>query len=180
MGGKTTVEQVCALFGDLNTETRFTKLHEKREDALYQNLFLNKQLINPLDPAFQHDPGTGDLPAGETLTNPVILAALGIREADLVLLKDLTKISGTPYITDDLTLGNLSFLWRHAWLSKRLKLKAEEWKTLLKIFQQDILHFADPDAAWKFVEGIDRLKRPVSHRMNSSGCWPPIAPPRPR
>ena len=57
LGGKTTVEQVCALFGDLNTETRFTKLHEKREDALYQNLFLNKRLINPLDPAFQLDPG---------------------------------------------------------------------------------------------------------------------------
>jgi len=33
LGGHTTIEQVCALFGDLNTETRFTKLHEKREDA---------------------------------------------------------------------------------------------------------------------------------------------------
>ena len=64
LGGKTTVEQVCALFGDLNTETRFTKLHEKREDALYQSLFLNKRLINPLDPAFQLDPGTGDAAGG--------------------------------------------------------------------------------------------------------------------
>lgn len=161
LGGKTTVEQVCALFGNLNTETRFTKLHEKREDALYQNLFMNKRLINPLDPAFQLDPGTGDLPAGDTITahHSVMLAALGIREADLVLLKELTKASdGTPYITDDLTLANVSFLWRHAWLSKLLKFKAEEWKTLLKISLQDILHFADPATAWKFVEGIDRLK----------------------
>ena len=87
LGGKTTVEQVCALFGDLNTETHFTKLYEKREDALYQNLFLNRRLINPLDPAFQLDPGTGDLPTGDTITahHPVVLAALGIREADLVL-----------------------------------------------------------------------------------------------
>ena len=72
----------CApCFGDLNTETHFTKLHEKREDALYQNLFLNRRLIKPLDPAFQLDPGTGDLPAGETITahHPVMLAALGIR-----------------------------------------------------------------------------------------------------
>ena len=61
---------MCALFGDLNTETRFTKLHEKRADALYQSLFLNKRLINPLDPAFQLDPGTGDLPAGETINDP--------------------------------------------------------------------------------------------------------------
>ena len=47
------MEQVCALFGNLNTETHFTKLHEKREDGLYQSLFLNRRLINPLDPAFQ-------------------------------------------------------------------------------------------------------------------------------
>ncbi|MDN3514337.1 MAG: neuraminidase-like domain-containing protein [Candidatus Brocadia sp.] len=161
LGGKATVEQACSLFGDLNTETRFTRLHGKRDDALYQSLFLNKRLIQPLDTAFQIDPGTGDLPAGETITahHSVMLAALGIREPDLVILKDLTKASdGTPYITDDLTLGNLSFLWRHAWLSRLLKFKAEEWKTLLKIFQQDVLHFADPATAWKFVEGVDRLK----------------------
>ena len=63
LGQKTTVEQACALFGDLNTETHFTRLHEKRQDALYQNLFLNKRLIQPLDPAFQLDPGDGR-PAG--------------------------------------------------------------------------------------------------------------------
>ena len=90
LGRKTTVEQVCALFGDLNTETRFTKLHEKREDALYQNLFLNKRLINPLDPAFQLDPSYRR-PARRRYhhrASTVVLAALGIREADLVFLKD--------------------------------------------------------------------------------------------
>ena len=155
LGGKTTVEQVCALFGNLNTETRFTKQHEKREEALYQNLFLNKQLVNPLDPAFQLDPGTNDLPTGNTITahHPVVLAALGIREADLVLLKTLTKASnGLPYITDDLTLGNLSFLWRHAWLSKLLKLKIEEWTILLKLVHQDIPFFASPKDALTLLE----------------------------
>jgi hypothetical protein len=200
LGKKVTVEQVCALFGNLNTETRFTKLHQKREDALYQNLFLNKRLIRPLDPAFEIDPdpainelrpiihpGTGNpvidpntgLPKFHQLIDQhpvidpvtgvesaidvdhrsVILAALGIREADLVLLKEHTKASdGTRYITDDLTLANLSFLWRHAWLSKLLKFKIEDWKLVLKIFHQDILQFANPQAAWEFVEQIDRLK----------------------
>ncbi len=160
LGGKATIEQLCALFGDLNTETRFTKLHEKRQDAFYQSLFLNKRLIQPLDPAFKLDPVTGDLLAGEIIAShhPVILAALGIAEADVVLLKELTKTDGTRYITDDLTLSNLSFLWRHAWLSKLLKIKAEDWKILLKIFQQDILHFANPEAAWKFVERVDQFK----------------------
>ncbi len=176
LGKKTTVEQVCALFADLNTETRFTKLHEKREDALYQSLFLNKRLINPLDPAYEIDPVTNETrPIIDPITQlstrqkisdhyPVVLAALGIREADLVLLKELTRsdvstpLVGTPYVTDDLTLAHLSFLWRHAWLSKLLKFTAEEWKTILKIFQQDIPQYDDPRAAWKFVEKIDLLK----------------------
>ncbi len=161
MGGKTSVEQVCGLFDDLNTETHFTKLYEKRENALYQNLFLNKRLIQPLDTAFQIDSTTGDLPSGQTITahQSVVLAALGIRETDLVILKELTKASdGTPYITDALTLANLSFLWRHDWLSKLLKFKAEDWKLVLKIVRQDILQFADPQAAWEFVEHIDHLK----------------------
>jgi hypothetical protein len=160
LGGKTSVEQLCALFGSLNTETHFTTLHEKREDALYQSLFLNKRLINPLDAAFQLDPVTDDLPAGGKLTahHQVVLAALGIQEADLVLLKGLTKSNGAPYINDDLTLANLSFLWRHAWLSRLLKFKAEEWKILLKLFQQDAPDFINPQTAWEFLEKIDHLK----------------------
>ena len=157
LGKKTTVEQVCALFGNLNTETHFTKLHEKREDALYQSLFLNKRLIQPLDKAFEIDPENNEvkpvidpntglqvidpvtgLPKRHKLHDhhPVLLAALGIREADLVLLKGLTKEpNGTAYINDDITLANLSFLWRHSWLPKQLKYKIEDWKTVLKIFQ---------------------------------------------
>ena len=163
LGGKVTVEQVCALFSNLNMETRFTKLYEKREDGLYQTLFLNKRHINPLDPAFQLDTGTGDLPTGETLSNPkhlpVVIAALGIMEADLILFKGLTKASdGTAYITDDLNLSNLSFLWRYSWLSKLLQFKANEWKTILKLFQQDILSFADPKAAWEFLANLDQIK----------------------
>jgi hypothetical protein len=122
---------------------------------------LNKRRINPLDEAFLLDSGTDDLPAGEIITehHSTILAALGIREADLVLFKALAKASdGTLYINDDLTLSNLSFLWRHAWLSKLLKTKAEDWRILLKIFQQDIPAFANPKAAFEFVENIDYLK----------------------
>lgn len=133
LGGTVTVEQTAALFGDLNTVTRFTKLHEKREDALYQNLFLNKKLIHPLDPAFELDPG-GDLPSGQTITahQPIVQAALGVRETDILIFKRLTKPPpsppSTPYINDNLNLANLSFLWRHTWLAKMLKFKAEEWK----------------------------------------------------
>jgi hypothetical protein len=154
LGGRATVEQVCAVVGNLNTEPRFTGLYEKREGALYQNLFLNKRLIHPLDPAFQIDSGTGDLPPGETITahQPVVLAALGIRESDLIVLKTLAKASdGLPYINDDLNLGNLSFLWQHAWLSKLLKFEIGEWAVLLKLNQQDISFFASPADALSFL-----------------------------
>jgi hypothetical protein len=180
LGSKATIEQVCALFGDLKTRTHFTRLHEKRADALYQKLFLNRRLINPLDPAFELDatneirplldPITG-LPVINPITglprrslisdhHPVVLAALGLREADLVTLKGLTKASDdSPYLTgDDLILANVSFLWRHAWLSKLLKLKAEDWKFVLKIFQQDILNFSSPRVALEFVERVDQLR----------------------
>ncbi|MGH9871288.1 MAG: neuraminidase-like domain-containing protein [Pyrinomonadaceae bacterium] len=180
LGAKTSVEQLCALFGDLNSASRFSKLHEKRENALYQNLFMNKRLVNPLDPAFELDPATNaikpvidpstGLPELDPTTglpkrhqisdhHPAILAALGIRESDLILLKALTKASnGNPYITDELTLANLSFLWRHAWLAKLLKFKPEDWKILLKLFQLDLDEFASPRAAWEFVKDIDNFR----------------------
>jgi Tc toxin complex TcA C-terminal TcB-binding domain/Neuraminidase-like domain/Salmonella virulence plasmid 28.1kDa A protein len=161
LGKRATVEQVCALFGHLNTETRFTKLHEPREDALYQQLFLNRRLISPLDPAFELDPITGDLPAGQTIPahRPVVVAALGLREPDLVILEELEKASdGSAYITHDLTLANLSFLWRHSWLSKLLKFKADDWKLVLKLVQQDIASFPDPRSAWDFVALVDQIK----------------------
>jgi hypothetical protein len=161
LGTKVTVEQLCGLFGNLNTETHFTELYKKRADAHYQSLFLNKKLINPLDPAFFLDTATGDLPAGDVMSlhHPVLIAAFGIREADLLILKGLTKASnGLAYINDDLNLSNLSFLWRHAWLAKLLKLKIEDWKTLLKVCAQDVAAFADPKVAWDFVETADQVK----------------------
>jgi hypothetical protein len=171
LGAKTTVEQLCGLFDDLDVETRFTKAHERRVDGLYQSLFLNKKLIQPLDPAFAVAAVDVAGPTAEKISGhrPVILAALGTREADLELFATLTRASnGAPYITDDLTLNNLSFLWRHAWLAKLLKFKAEEWKVVLKLLQQDIVRpvgpgvsvpgFADPKTALEFVEKTDHLR----------------------
>ena len=90
---KTSVEQLCALFGRLTTESRFMKPHERRADGLYQSLFLNKRLIKPLDPAFNSRRSTCRPRSKITGHHPVLLAALGIREADLVILTGLTNAS---------------------------------------------------------------------------------------
>ncbi|HEV7472755.1 MAG TPA: neuraminidase-like domain-containing protein [Pyrinomonadaceae bacterium] len=161
LGPQSSVEQIGSLFGDLNTETRFTKLHKKRNNALYQNLFLNRRLINPLDPAFEIDPATNDLAGGQIITDhrPVVLSALGIREADLAVFQGLTKTSdGTAYINDDLTLANLSFLSRHAWLSKLLKLKADDWRILLKLIAEQVPAFPNLAAQQAFLEQRYNIK----------------------
>ncbi|NJP10195.1 MAG: hypothetical protein HC866_12530 [Leptolyngbyaceae cyanobacterium RU_5_1] len=121
---------------------------------------MNKRLIQPLDPAFEVAKVDVTGPTTEKISShhSVLLAALGIREADLVVFKGLTNVAGAPYITDDLTLTNLSFLWRHAWLSKLLKFKVEDWKLVPKLFHQDIMQFANPQVAWDLIEKIDQLK----------------------
>lgn len=161
LGPRTTVEQLCGLFDDLNTETVFTKLHEKRGDGIYQTLFLNKKLIQPIDAALAVAAVDVPGPTTEKLSGhrPVVLAALSVRETDFNILAALTRAStGVAYITDDLTLANLSFLWRHAWLARLLKLKADEWATVLTLLQQDVASFADPKSAVELIERVDQLK----------------------
>ncbi|NJR61327.1 MAG: hypothetical protein HC769_22330 [Cyanobacteria bacterium CRU_2_1] len=77
---------------------------------------------------------------------------MGIQETDLNLLKGLTTVNNSPHIVDNLTLKNLSILWRHSWLSKLLKFKLKDWKTLLKILHQRTLDFTDSNAALNFLD----------------------------
>jgi len=160
LGRKAGTEEVASLFGPLNTTTRFTELHEPREDALYQQLFLNKKYVQPLDDAFAV--GAVDVANSvETISGhaSVVLTGLRIRQDDLDTLLALDKASdGTPYIADELTLANLSFLFRHAWLAKTLKLKMEDWAALLKVLNQDLPQFADPRAALDFLTAVQHLQ----------------------
>lgn len=173
LGAKATVEQICGLFDNLCVETRFAGAHNRRQDGLYQSLFLNKRFVQRVDPAFAVAAVDVAEPTPEKISNAqrrtVILAALEIRESDLEVIANLTRASdGAPYITDDLTLANLSFLWRHAWLAKLLKFDAEDWKVVLKLLQQDITRpeqggssvpcFPDSKAALDFVEKTDHLR----------------------
>jgi len=180
LGSKSSVERVLALFGNVNAGTRFTELHKPRADALYQTTFLNRRLSNPIDDALKIDSGTGDLAPGQTISghDSVVLAALGIRQTDRELFQGLTKVSdGTPYVNDDLNLANLSFLYRHSWMSKLLKFKSDEWRVLLKLVAQEVPTFASLAAQQAFLEQkyfikavglsqvqVDQLLQQVFHR----------------
>jgi hypothetical protein len=159
-GGQATVEQTLALFGTLNTKTHFTAPNAKRGDGLYQSLFQNRRVVPTLDSAFEVAKVDVQTSAEKISAHrPAVLAALGLREADLILLAGLTKASdGTAYITDELTLANLSFLSRHVWVSKSLKLRPEDWKLVLKILHQDVPAFGSPKAALEYLEQVDHLR----------------------
>lgn len=161
LGGKVTLEETLGLLGNLNVETRFTKPFEKRADGLYQTLFLNRKLVFPIDPAFAVAAVDVAPPTAAKISahRPALLAALGIQESDLAVLTGLRKASdGQPYISDDLTLTNLSFLWRHAWLARQLKWKPEEWKAVLALTNQDLARFGDPQNALDFLKRAEDLK----------------------
>jgi len=164
LGKKVSVEQVCSLFGNLNFTTRFTELHEKREDAIYQDLFLNSRLIIPIDKAFE----ITEVNAGSNTEKiashlSIVQAALRLKETDLNTYLNLSKASdGTLYIPNgvdgDLILTHLSFLYRHSLLTKSLNIKSSDWETFLKLYNTDLEIFTDPRSACEFVDDIKLIQ----------------------
>jgi hypothetical protein len=171
LGKAASVEQVLALFGKLPAETHYTQSYHARRDGLYQALFLNKRLIRPLDAKFALADVDVPSPAAEQLAThmPVLVAALGTSEADLGILAGLPRPSdGQPYIDTGLTLTNLSYLWRQAWLAKLLKRKATDWQLVLKLLKTRIaaltdadpakpFEFLNPKAARDFIDLVDQI-----------------------
>lgn len=153
-----TTEQLCAFFEDLNTRSMFTESYQTPGPSLYERMFLNKTLTNPVNAKFAIDAVTLVSPTETLDANlPPILAALRVNEADLTTFRGLKQPANGPvYIDAKLSLKNLSFLYRHVQLAKLLKLKATEWQTLLFLAQVD--PFQSTQATLDFIEMIERVK----------------------
>lgn len=164
LGKQVNIQAVCSLFGHINTRTLFTALHEKRTNALYQDLFLNKKLIHPLNQAF-------NLTSVDAVSNTekmalhkaTIQAALRLKETELDVFLNLAKASdGSLYIPNgvdgDLILSHLSFLYRHSFLAKSLRIKATDWALLLKINGIDLEAFTNPKVAYEFIKNIQTIQ----------------------
>ena len=120
------------------------------EDSLYHKLFLNKAVLNPVDPAFDlNDPQ----PQNPLLLNhiPTILAALEINADDLAAIQKATNLSQAP-----LTIANLTILFRHALLAKGLKIKVKQLLVLKDL--TGINPFATPAKTVEFVEKSRKVK----------------------
>ncbi len=129
--------------------------------SMYERLFRNKAVINPLVPAFCANPA--QLEAAETLSghSATITAALGIGAADFaLLLHDKAVIppsQADPTKPDDtLHLANLAELDRHAGLAKALRLPIRDYLTLLKLL--GVQPFASTATTLRLVERVERLR----------------------
>jgi hypothetical protein len=151
-----TTDQLCALFGVINTTPAFTEPYRKPEPSLYERLFLNKRLSNPIDQALTPPLAAGAIQIDAHI--PPIVAALRVSNADLVILRGLTNpVTHAAYINGDLTVENLSFLYRHAALARAMQIKIPDWKTLLFLTQQADV-FANPKTTLEFVKLLERMK----------------------
>lgn len=96
--------------------------------SLYERLFRNKVVINPVDEAFTEDANA--LSGKISEHGPTLVAALGISAADLSLL---TTGTAAVVTNDQLNLANLSHLYRVASLAKALKLSIHEYLSVQKL-----------------------------------------------
>ncbi len=162
------VESILAFWSPVNATATYIDWSGDNYPAipsLYEKLFRNKAVINPADTAFTADPSV--LAGNMDDHTATIFGALQIGDNDYAYLKtDNTVITDT-----NLNLANLSSLYHHALLAKKLKLSVEDFLSLKKLI--GLNPFADPLSTFQFVStsmlvsasgfSIDLLQYLINH-----------------
>lgn len=121
----------------------WTSISTSGEKSLYQRLFLTHNILG-IDKVFKADAKGNYLTADAKLLNhlPAVMAALNLSSDDIQAIMQATEME------DELTLGNLSLLYRYRLLSKVLGLRIPAFLSILPLFG-DI--FKDADASFEFM-----------------------------
>lgn len=128
-----TVEQLLSFYQPISIMKKM--YNGELENSLYERLFLNKTIINPLDEAFALNKVTDENTNVFIVDHKqVILAALMLQEKELDLL--LHTIKQPNEEKAKLTLGNLSILYRYSLLNKSLNLSVENFLLLEELSTQ--------------------------------------------
>ncbi|MBS1598319.1 MAG: hypothetical protein JST75_08835 [Bacteroidetes bacterium] len=141
------VEESLAFWGDIDTSLNYIDFFKDNYPvipSLYEKLFRSKLVLNPIDPVFTADAtGLTGVIDGHTAT---LFAAAEISDTDYgYLLKDTSIIPN-----NNLTIGNLSSVFRHSLLARKLNLSIKDYlslKALLGIANP----FADPVTTFTFI-----------------------------
>jgi hypothetical protein len=151
---RATVEQLVGLLGDLPTADAFTQAFKPATPSLFNRVFQNKKVTNPIDP---------DLAPAAMTANPsrkladkkaVVSAALRIKEGDF----DALRVLFDPVLPADVTLSlpNLSRLYANVMLAKWLGVKPVDWVRWRKLIPFD--PFASPDNTLRWLDAFDVLR----------------------
>ncbi|MBV7338333.1 peptidoglycan-binding protein [Chloroflexi bacterium TSY] len=129
-----TTESLLSFYANINREDRTTP--DSKEEALYQQIFLNRTVQNPLNPVFEishvTDANTTNVIADHISS---VAASLAMTEPDLNVLLALKAQNGTPLIpaSRNLQLSFLTILYRYGTLAKALKLSVPDLLQFLSI-----------------------------------------------
>ena len=113
------VQNIVTLWAKIDTHVYVDHSAEGQPQlpTQYESLFQNKQVANPVDPDFINPAAL----SGTVVTKSgIIIAALNLSQ------KDFDSLDQAPIIDGQLTLENLSVLFRYAILAKVLKLSIED------------------------------------------------------
>lgn len=153
--------EALSWWGPLDTRDSPSRPHTP---SFYDTLFQNKALQNPVDPTLASDALTGTL----ALKVNAVLAGTRLSSSDYWLLTDESAAQqelALPVVLAsdaDLTVANLSLLYRHGSLARALKLSVADLRTLIALTGAAPLTLpaatATPAATRAFLERLDKLR----------------------
>ncbi len=109
--------------------TFWTNISTNGEKSLYKRLFLTHNLLG-IDEVFKPDKHGNYLTASAKISEhlPVLMAALRLKADDITAVVEFRQLD------DDLTLTNVSVLYRHSLLAKVLGIKLTELLAAIELF----------------------------------------------
>ena len=139
----------------------WTLIPTEGRDPLFQSLFLNPDVLTPVDSAFALGAGNelaivASNPAEAKVSKhtPTILAALRISAADLAALQAAGIAND-----DNLTLANLSGLYRHALLARCLELTIPDLLVLKSMAGIDPFALTATADTQRFVDLVAKVRQ---------------------
>ncbi|MCA1990905.1 MAG: Tc toxin subunit A, partial [Coleofasciculus sp. S288] len=133
--------------------TYWTHIGVYGENSLYKRLFLKYNLI-AVDDVFKEELGTYLSKAGTPFSDhlPVLMAALKV---DVNMIETIMSLVAIP---DELTLDNVSKLYRHILLAKTLGLRVKELPSVLALMKGLSQPFGEPTQTLKFYDLFARIE----------------------
>jgi Tc toxin complex TcA C-terminal TcB-binding domain/Neuraminidase-like domain/Salmonella virulence plasmid 28.1kDa A protein len=133
--------------------TYWTPIGIYGENSLYKSLFLKYNLI-ATDTVFQEDQFGTYLSQEEAFSNhlPVLMAALKV---DVNMIETIMSLAVIP---DELTLENVSRLYRHILLAKTFGIRVMELRGVLALIQDLAQPFGEPTQTLEFYDLFARIE----------------------